>query len=167
MGWTAWTPEENELVHTYYPDYRAMMRALPSRSFGALKKRASFLDVAQPQRAWTGVEAKRLRALCAARLTWAEIQAALPHRSIDVLKIFARKHRIAYFRPYKPADDPCVQAVRERAAAMKINMTALDRMAKSGVFFRKPGTRRNLRHIAAGAAVLGGEIRIEWEPLAD
>lgn len=158
-----WSSGEDELVQNTYPDYRRMMRALSHRSLAALKNRARHLGVLQSRHVWTNGEVKRLRLAWESNIRGAELMLMFPGLRLSQIKskahhIGLRKresHLVAFA-------DPALSAIRRRAADRSMSLVHLDRLAGTGRFFPKSIRRPNLKHIMRAAAVLGGEVAVEW-----
>ena len=147
-----------------YPDYGLMRRRLPHRSLAALKHRAAALGVVQPRHVWTQTEVRKLSRLVAAGASNAELKCAFSHlrfeqiaSKIRHLRLPRRKPRLARF------EDAAIREVRRRAVEKDLSLRELDRLARTKRYFQASTRRLVLKHVASAAAVLGGEICIEWE----
>lgn len=147
-----------------YPDYGLMRQRLPRRSLAALKNRAATLGVVRPRHVWTQTEVRKLSRLIAASASNAELMRAFPHLRLEqitskirYLRLPRRKPRLARF------EDAAIREVRWRAVQKGLSLRELDRLARTKRYFQTSTRRLVLKHVARAAAVLGGEICIEWE----
>jgi hypothetical protein len=58
-----WTAAEMRIVQRLYPDYEAMLKALPNRSYWAIRGFAQNYGIASKRHVWTTAEISKLRAL--------------------------------------------------------------------------------------------------------
>lgn len=163
-GGERWSESADAVVRDTYPNYVVMRRRLPHRSLAALKHRAAALGVVRQRHIWMNVEVERLARLVLAAASNTELAAAFPDlrlRQITEkarhLRLPRRKLRLAKF------GDPTLSAVRKRAIDVGMSLRCLDQAARTGRYFQKSTRRLVLAHVARAAAVLGGEILIEWE----
>lgn len=165
-----WSEDEDGIVSAIYPDYALMARRLPARSPRALRHRAATLGVVHRRHVWTQREVGTLSRLAAAGASGAELARAFPHlRPAQVLAkmghlartgqlpLSRRMLRLANF------DEPAIDAVRRRAIEKGLSLRDLDRSARTGRYFQKSTRQLVLRHVAGAAALLGGEVRFEWD----
>ncbi|MGV6876543.1 hypothetical protein ACUSIJ_28235 [Pseudochelatococcus sp. B33] len=158
-----WSPEEDELVGDIYPDYRRMMRALPHRSLAALKNRAGHLGVVRHRHVWTNGEVRRLRIAWESNVRDAELMLLFPGLRPSQIKSKARHIRARRREAHLMAfEDPALDSIRHCAATRGMSLVELDRLAGTGRFFQKSIRRPNLKYIMRAAAVLGGEVAVEW-----
>nr|WP_313040751.1 hypothetical protein [Brevundimonas diminuta] len=158
----AWTARADAIVRETYPDYRLMRRRLPHRSLVALKHRAAVLGVVHRRHTWTNTEVRRLTATNASN---AELELAFPELRLRQIKEKARHLRLPNRKPRLAGfDDPALNAVRRRAIEKGLSLRSLDRSARTGRYFQQSTTRPMLAHLARAAAVLDGELRIQFDP---
>jgi hypothetical protein len=68
--------EESDTLKRLYPDYRALLKALPGRTRHAIKNHARQMGILHRRHVWTGAEIARLRKMAAAGVARNEIAAA-------------------------------------------------------------------------------------------
>ncbi|MFC0220166.1 hypothetical protein ACFFJ7_17395 [Pseudochelatococcus lubricantis] len=158
-----WSSEEDELVRSTYPDYRCMTRALSHRSLAALKNRAGHLGVVRRRELWTNVGVKRLQLAWESNVLDAELMLLFPSMSLSRIKSKARHLGLRKREPHLVVfEDRALDSIRRRAATCSMSFVQLDRLAGTGRFFQKSIRRPNLKYIMRAAAVLGGEVAVEW-----
>ncbi|WP_439406403.1 hypothetical protein ACNJX9_34025 [Bradyrhizobium sp. DASA03076] len=164
-GHPLWTKEEDYVVGELFPDYRAMQRKLRRRSKQALYSRAMKLKLTRSVSHWTTSEIARLRGRWG-NATKAELIAEFPRHSWDGIQGKGRTFGIRR-RPWQPklTGQQMLDAIRQRAADLRISLRDLDRTCAGRRYFanssrRSQKPRRNvlLRAIAA----LGGRVEIVW-----
>jgi hypothetical protein len=109
-------------------------------------------------------EVRKLSRLVAAGASNAELMRAFPHLRLEQiapkirhLRLPRRKRRLASF------EDTAIREVRRRAVDKGLSLRELDRLARTKRYFQASTRRLVLKHVASAAAVLDGEICIEWE----
>lgn len=164
-GHALWTKNEDDVVQELFPDYRAMQRKLRCRSKQALYLRAMKLKLTKSTHLWTAVEVSRLRRRWR-DATRAELIAEFPRHTWVSIQNKGRSFGIRR-RPWQPklTGHQMLDAIRRRAADLKISLRDLDRTCAGRQYFAKSSRRsqkprRNvlLRAIAA----LGGRVEIVW-----
>ncbi len=118
-----WLPREDATIRSFYPKaaVRAILAALPSRTWSAVRRRASALGVlrASPRVGWERIEVVKLRRLYP-RASWDELLAALPRRTRDAIHEMARslnlrreEYRVGRYaaRVWTPAQDATLRAM--------------------------------------------------------
>ena len=160
-----WTSRADAVVRETYPDYRLMRRRPPHRSLVALKHRAAVLGVVHRRHTWTNTEVRKLIALIAANASNAELEHAFPGLRLRQIKEKARHLHLPNRKPRLAGfDDPALNAVRRRAIEKGLSLRSLDRSARTGRYFQQSTTRPVLAHLARAAAILDGELRIQFDP---
>lgn len=164
-GHQVWTAREDAIFRELLPDYRTIKRKLRRRSMQSLYSRASYLGLAPKRRTWSASDVSRLRRM------WrdaprAEILAVFPTRTWMSIEHKSRIFGIRR-RPWKPktTGQEMLDAIRARAADLRISLRDLDRICVGRRYFEKSSARsdqprRNvlLRAIKA----LGGRVEIVW-----
>lgn len=111
------------------------------------------------------MEVRQLTALFAANASNAELEFAFPELRLRQIKEKARHLRLPNRKPRLAGfDDPALNAVRRRAIEKGLSLRSLDRRARTGRYFQQSTTRPVLAHIARAAAILEGELRIQFDP---
>jgi hypothetical protein len=77
-GKRLWTPAEQEKVRLLFPDQRSLERALPHRTWMAIRARAGLLGLQKKQLRWLACDLSRLKRMCSAGASKEEFCSALP-----------------------------------------------------------------------------------------
>lgn len=161
-----WTPDEEQVVVAYYPDYNELERRLPHRTRAAFEARADHLGIINRHAPrWTAREQRQLQQMRADGASFRELCRAFPTRSQQALVIYVRKHGFRLNRRYTPSGVAVLDELRREASRRGMAMTDIDRQIGSGRTFESGRSNIALKHIAKAVAALGGEIHIEWHPL--
>ncbi len=165
-GHWLWTKEEDDIVRTLYPDYKALRRKLRRRTRYALKARAARLGVIRKNHVWQGAEISRVRRLYP-RATQEELMAALPNLTMEQIRAKASDIGVRRARR-KPAATgyPLIDAIRERAFKLNLSMVDLDAIARTKRFYQSGGWRGgnfNRKFVLRAVEALGGEVSVQWE----
>lgn len=165
-GHRLWTTKEDDIVRALYPNYKALRRKLRSRSYSAIRYRASVLDVIKRRHVWLGSEVQRLRRLYpkASReaimqalpgLRWGQIAGKAGH-----IRVFRHRQRLCR------TGHPIIDLIRDRAFDLNLSMVELDSIARSKTYFQKAGWRTsgvNRKAILRAVEALGGEVSVQWQ----
>lgn len=160
-----WTMEEDAIVLATGANYAQLQKALPHRSYGALRARAQALGVAPKRHTWTGQEVTRLRRIYPTA-TEEELQLAFPGISITAIKSSAKHRGFRRARkPFKPTGDPVMDNLLQRCFEANLSMCGLDLECRTKSYFQKASWRNyglNYNHIARALKVLDGSFQVEW-----
>jgi hypothetical protein len=163
-GRKLWTPEEEDVVRTLYPDRTKIAEILDHRTPGAIRHRIGSLGLAKPRRAWTTNEILKLRRLYR-DATKAELVAELPRHPWQTIRCKGPELGLRRnpWRP-KPTGNKMIDQIRLRAAALRISLSDLDRICATRGWFTQSSQgfepRRNIYFRAIAA--LGGRVEIVW-----
>jgi len=158
-----WSAEKDDRIRAEYPSYPRLQAQLPHRTLSALKHRARSLGIVRCRHVWTTVEVRRLIAACERNASRSELLVLFPGLRVSQIVSKARHVSAARRRARLVAFDvPALDTIRSRAASRHLSLTQLDRQARTGRFFQKSSRRPVLKHLARAAALLAGEVRIEW-----
>lgn len=166
-GAPLWTTSEDEVCRRHYPDYAALQKALPNRSFNAIKSRCRTLGIVRTIRAYTGRDLKILRAGYATTDLTTLLE-QFPGRTPAALKRQATELGLKRPRlPYAPSGDYLLDALRQRCREERYCMADLDEYVKQDRYFRHrhwrgPRGSISYTHIIRAIHELGGRLRIEW-----
>lgn len=161
----AWTAAEDAVLSSHYPDYDAIIRRLPHRTFRAIKAHACVRGITKNKVFWTAKQVKQLEATYAHR-TKAELLAAFPGADWD--RITAKANRMGLRRGKLPAGTGfrLIDAVRLRAFHIGMTMAHLDQVAGTGDYFRKAKwcrqSQENLAVAVKAIRALGGRLSVRW-----
>jgi len=161
-----WTVAERDTVRQLYPDYGALRRALPRRTYSALRSAARLQGVAVRRHIWTITEVSRMRRVYTTAKR-PQVEAAFPDITWGKIKAKARHLNLRRPRvPYVPTGFAILDAIRARAFDLNISMVELDAMARTKRDFQKAlwsGRRRpNARAVLLAVYALGGELSVKW-----
>jgi hypothetical protein len=160
---TQWAARDDRIITKFYPNYPKMQRRLASRSYSAIRNRARTLGVAATRHVWTNHNEGKLRRLYLQGASRAEVNAAFPNLTQCQICSKAAHLRLVRARraPYV-LGIPALDEVRKKAALQGWSLRKLDKLAKTGRYFQQTTRRVDWDCLAKAAAVLGGEIKIEW-----
>lgn len=160
---TPWTLWEDTLLRDLYPSYDLLREALPHRSVSALKHRVRHLGIVHCRHVWTNTEIRRLREAFEDHVPDKYLKALFPGLRLGQIKAKAEHIKAPHRRARRVIfGEQALDAIRERAGALGISHVELDRRARTGKFFQKSSRRPMLKPISRAAALLGGEVIIEW-----
>ncbi len=161
-----WQPEDDDLLRRLYPDYDALRKAFPGRSYRAIQGHVSRLGIAAKRHRWTSAELSRLRRLYQSA-SRQEVLAAFPEMGWKQIKARAehaglRRPR----RPYCPTGHAILDDIRSRCFELRYSMVDLDQMAKTNHYFTK-ALWANARVVKAQPVVravdaLDGSLLVRW-----
>ena len=136
---------------------------LPHRSLAALKHRVRCLGIVHRRHVWTNFEVRRLREAFEKHASDKELEALFPGIRLSQIKAKAGHIRAPHRRAQRAIFEvQALDAIRHRAKARGLSYVELDRLARTGKFFQKSRRQPMLKPIARAAALLGGEVCIEW-----
>lgn len=166
-GHRLWTEREDAVMRALYPDYRALRRRLPHRTYFSLRSRAVTLGIVHHRHVWTAAEASRLRRQFP-HATRQELLAAFP--SLRWQQILGKARHLKLCKARKKlarTGHDVIDDIRDRATSLGISMVDLDYLAKTRKYFQKAAwhARRKVSGTPVVRAIktLGGRIRIEWD----
>jgi hypothetical protein len=168
---TKWMPDEDGVIRDLCPDYHAIRRKLPHRTYHAIRFRAGALHLTKKRHKWTGAELNKLKKLYAGGCSREELLAAFPHATTWYqLKGEIRYHKFHREKvKLKLTGVAIIDAIRERAQKLNFSMAELDAEVKSNLYFQKATWRSKMngKHIIRAIAVLGGSLSVNWEALTE
>lgn len=164
-GQRLWTDGEREKIKQLAPDYKALRKALRSRSYVAIRHQAGKLGLTKEIHIWTGAELSKLRKLYPTASPQ-DICAAFPHSTWQNIQQTARYHGFRRKRKgYKLTGIPGLDEVRRRCFEIGWTMPDLDKAARTGTYFSRAGwIGKRINHRALGRAIeaLDGAVMPEW-----
>lgn len=132
-----WTKEEDAILKTLHPNYKAIKKALRRRTMPAIRARARKLGLTKKIHIWKGTELMKLRRLYTSNAPRAEILAALPGITWGQIDNCAQYHRLYRSRkPFKKTGHAALDSVRQYAFEHNISMPELDKMARTKKYFQ-------------------------------
>jgi hypothetical protein len=163
-----WSEEETDTLRRLYPDYKAAMKALPGRSYYAIRAEARSSGIARRRHVWTTAELACLKKMAAAGASNKEMFAAFPgftqHQVIG--KLAHRKIRRKR-RPFKVTGYPLIDSIRERCHRLGWSMVDLDAIARTRRYFTTQAWSTNgyisTAPVAKAVEVLGGALTVTWK----
>jgi len=162
-GTRVWTPEEIETLCRFYPDYDALLQALPGRSLKAIKGKAGQCGLCLSRRIWSPEEKRLLPKPYRAGLAIDELLLLLPGKTKK--QIWAKASRLKVRRPRRPPRQTgllLVDLIRQRAFEEGYFMTDLDSWVGYKHYFGSP-RYLSWRAIDAALSVLGGRLVAFWQ----
>lgn len=134
MGYPLWSENEDTWCRSLYPNYAALVQALPRRSRGAIVKRCGALNITIHIHRWTPLELSRLRKLYQSA-PWETLDQAFPFSTRSKIRAIANSYGFRRpRRPYKPTGHDIIDCIRERAFDLNVTMRDLDWMCRSKYF---------------------------------
>lgn len=159
-----WTADEDERLRALYPRYDLLRVALPHRSLSALKHRVRRLGIVRQRHIWTNIEVRRLREAFDNHVPDRELEALFPGLRLGQIKAKAGHIQAPHRRAQRAIFEvQALDAIRHRAKARGLSYVELDRQARTGKFYQKSRRQPMLKQIGRAAALLGGEVCIEWQ----
>lgn len=160
--WEVW---EEKLVAKHHPNYRAVLKALPHRSYSAVRARAQSLDLAPKRKRWiaaTVQKALALRKIMPRREVVRHFENEPPGRIVQILHYFRARGRQ---RRFASTPDPIVNAILNRAWNKQYRLREIDRAIGAKRYFgaRDFDYRLDPDHISRAVEHMGGELYVEWE----
>jgi len=162
-----WTPQEEQAVHQFYPDFKRLKRLLRRRSMIAIQQRAIHLRILKRDRVkqmWTANEISKLRRRYR-DATKEELISEFPRHTWKSIRCKAAKLgvRRRCWQP-KKTGKPVLDEIRNRAADLHITLADLDRICFAGRYFRESsrGTDPSRNLLLRAVAALGGRVEIVW-----
>lgn len=162
-----WTPKEDQLCRSLYPDYLALTKALPRRTKSAIQSRCKNLGISKKVHVWTAKERSDFRRLYASA-DRAEVFKRFPHLSDGAFHTLGR--RLCIQRPKAPfvsTGNYLLDGLRQRARHEGLTMADLDEFTASRGYFRykkwRP-VRGRIKYDIIVRAIheLGGKLQIVW-----
>lgn len=161
-GQPLWTPKEIAILRRLYPDYQALVRALPKRTRKAIESKVWRCGLAKPRRIWSEPDFGIMKPLYVRGAPMTAILNRLPSKTARQVWSKAANRKIRRpRRPPQPTGFAPVDAVRRRAFDLHISMTDLDAMAGRRNYFRSP---RGIDWSAVQRVLpyLGGQAAVSW-----
>ena len=166
-GKRSWTPAEQEKVKLLFPDKRSLEKALPHRTWIAIRSRAGALGLRKKQNRWLASDLSKLRRMWSAGATQHELCEALPRYSWKQIVWQARGRK--FLRPKKPpvnSGHPVINQIKERARYLNLSMGDVDAMAGTKKYFYAAQWvstgRPNLKAVGKAILALDGELMASW-----
>lgn len=161
-----WLPEEDAIVRRLYPDYAALIVALPTRTRYAIKFRVQSLNLATKikVKSWTGAELKRLRQACEARAHKTKIIEMFAPRNWEAIYSQIKRFKINRRRIRSAPEfrHPAVLSIRERSYQRNLPFRQLAREIGGSELFGVTDSGTSIAGIIKAVEFLGGEIDIIW-----
>ena len=160
-GHPLWAPWEVDPLVEHYPDYRSIFPVLPRRTHPAVYNKAGRLGITK-RRAPPGSdnEILRLRKVYP-KGTKEEVLAAFPGRTYAAVAKAANARGIRRTKPNPSTGIRLLDQVLIRAVSRNFSMEDLDKLTRSGTYFRKRRWKAapDVGVHCRAARLLGGTIR--------
>lgn len=161
-GKRLWMPKEIRTLWRLYPDYEALVQALPGRTRKAIECKVWSCGVARPLRVWNEVEFGVMKPLYIRGAPMTTILERLPGKRARQVWSKASHHKIRRpRRPPRPTGFAAVDAVRRRAFDLHLSMADLDAIAGRRGYFQRP-RRTDWSAVQRVLPHLGGRPAIHW-----
>lgn len=164
----SWTMREHEIVITYWPDIGKIREYLPHRTIHAVRSFAQKCNLRKPGHAWTGAENTLLKKRVKEGVTRRKIAEELGLTLGQVVNR-CQLAKIRGRQSLKVYGDPLLDSFRQRARALNMTITDLDKACGSkGAFAKWPSKgRAPMKHLEKALAVLDGKLTVEWSDLGE
>lgn len=161
-----WTDSERAIVRRLFPDYDAMVRAMPHRTRIAVAAyaRGMHLTPTRVCRVWKVSEIKQLVEARKARASTAKLLRMFP--GLTIYQIRSKSYDVGLrVKPRLKVDDshPAIISIRKRTEKLGMTLTNLDRQCDSGNYFVRVRERAFAKYVIRAIDVLGGQLSIEWD----
>jgi hypothetical protein len=161
-GQRLWTSKEVRVLWRLYPDYEALVVALPGRTRKAIECKVRSCGLARPLRVWSETEFGIMKPLYVRGVSIAAILERLPGKRARQVWSKASYHKIRRpRRPPRPTGFAVVDAVLRRAFDLHISVADLDAIAGRRGYFRRPG-RTDWSAVQRVLPYLGGRAAVHW-----
>jgi hypothetical protein len=166
-GKPAWCEADNETVKALFPDKKALCKALPNRTWIAIRSRAGLFGLRKKQRRWLACDLSRLKRMWTAGAPKAELCVALPKYDWDQIR---RQARCRGFRRPKRVlivtGCTVIDQIKARAQYLNLSMGDVDAMAGTKDYFHSAGWRRtmhpNVNAVGKAILALDGDLLATW-----
>ena len=165
-GCALWSEKDNALFAKLYPDYAALRKGFPTRTYKALRMHACASGLSKKGHRWTYPELSRLRKVyCNGSMS--ELRAAFPLLKPSQIKTKAMSLGMKRPRRLKKLGEPLLDALREKALASNLSMRDLDAYANAEDYFRKSkwqhGKRIQDHPCYRAILALGGRVEAHFD----
>ncbi len=164
-GKKVWTIEEDNIVRSLFPDYKAMLKELPHRSYSGFRYRAHVLDLVTRRPPFTAKELSTIRRFYPTAER-EELLSLLPGRKWHAIASVAARNGIyRELKPFKVTGLTVLDQIRLRCRELNYTMPDLDKMARTKHYFEKAAWLNYTSHRALGRAVdaLFGDMKADWK----
>jgi len=163
----AWAKAEIEIVKKLFPNEKALRKALPHRTWIAIRSRAGLLGLRRKQLRWLACDLSGLRRMWTAGASKQELCSALPRYDWEQIRSQARGRK--FRRPKKdfaPSGHPVIDQIKVRARDLNLSMSDVDAMAGTKRYFYTArwlnAARPNLKAVGKAILALDGEVTAIW-----
>ncbi|ESQ84996.1 hypothetical protein [Asticcacaulis benevestitus] len=169
MGHLIWHTDEDNLITKLYPDYVALVLALPRRTKFAIVTRVGHLKIGRRCQAWTGAELMRLRRAWEDGVHRSEITKMFAPRKWETIyaQIKAFKKYRCHRRIAEKFRHPAVGSVRDKCKEENLPLAQLARTIGAARYFGRSDNSTSIASLIKAVHYLGGEIDIVWKDCDD
>ena len=165
-GKKVWSQEEDELFRSLFPDYAAITKALPHRTYFACRGHARKLGIVTARPPFTAKELSLIRRLYPAAER-EELLLLLPGRKWEQIKSLANRHGVHRLpKSFAPTGVPVLDQIRLRCRELNYSMPDLDKLIRGKGYFAKGNwCHGHIHHRDIGRAVraLFGDLKADWK----
>jgi hypothetical protein len=168
-GWPIWTPKEDKLIRSIYPDYVKLRRLLQNRTLGAICMRARALGVATKYHRWTPNDVSTLRK----QFSTGEISVLMKEfPGVSWVAIYKKGRSLGLLHPrlrIKPVGNLVLDLIRHNAATRAWSMVDLDEIAGTKTYYRtlkKDQCNPRIDYILKAIAALEGRLAVRKDGFA-
>jgi hypothetical protein len=166
-GKREWSLAEIAIVQSLFPNEAALCKALPHRSWIAIRSRAGLLGLRKKQHRWFASDLSRLKRMWSAGFPKREIFEALPRYTADQVIWQVRKRK--FRRPDKRfcgSGHPVIDQIKDRAKYLHYSMGDIDELAGTKGYFYSARwigrPRPNPKAICRAIEALDGVVTAVW-----
>lgn len=161
-GQRLWTVKEIDKLRCLYPDYNALVAALPLRTRAAIAAKVWSIGLARPLRVWSEADFRIMKPLYLRGVPVSEMLERLPGKTARQVWSKASHHKIRRPRiPPRLTGSELVDAVRLRAFDLNMSMADLDAMAGKR-FYVRCSEKTDWTAIQRVLPHLGGRAVVQW-----
>ena len=163
----SWSHDEDSVIHTLYPDYKAMQSKLPHRSKDSIKRRADKIGINKGcKNTWLASDLAKLKKNYA-KSDLAALLAMFPGRTARQIRARANHSGLHKTRIYASTGNSLLDSIRQRCLELNYTMGDLDAMACTGSYFRESRWHCHNEHSSSKMTLaikaLGGRLTVIWD----
>ena len=168
-----WSVAEDRVALECGGDFHTAATLLPGRSAMAVKARLNVLtnqlyrpeQPGRPTDRWSKEDLDTIQACREAGMGPHLMMGHFPGRTVSQVNNAIIYYGMRRTKSFVVLGRPILDQLRQRAAKANLAISSLDRQANCGGRLARGSVNISLEKIARAAAVLGGEIKVRWDPL--
>lgn len=165
-GHRLWSPEEDEVIRRYYPDFDKLAGLLPDRTYVAIRHRSQIIGVARKKPQWLAIEVAKLRKYYPTAPK-AELLRMFVGSSWFRITNKARQLNLRRKKKcFRPTGFPVIDQIRARCFELNLSMVDLDEMAGTKKYFQTAGWYGHEwvsgEYVRRAVEALDGTLEAKW-----